>query len=149
LTCAKIFDTIGAKVLLKGEYVPIIRVENWPLDTRLYGNHSSNEHWKQRIAQALRRACVKAGVPGIDSVKSVTVVFGGQQALYFDRTLPIIVEGLFAREDRTLEVRQRLAQALGETAKRYLPVSKKRHEKWKVEALIMPFNAEVNGFWSG
>lgn len=96
----------------------------------------------QRIAEAMQAACVRAGVPGIESDAVVTVTYGGVQVISKDRTLGVIVTGLFERLDRTPEVLARLASVLAEEAAKHL------RSGWKVEVLIFPFNPQGGRFVS-
>ena len=50
------------------------------------------------------------------------------------------VSGLFEKPERTPEVRNRLAQNIGEKVKAI-------YQKAMVEVLVHPFNPVINGFW--
>ena len=113
--------------------MPLIRIENYPQTTPGYCN-------VRDLAKALQSACITTEVPGINSAGQVTVVAGGSQLLEDDRTLVVIVEGLFDRPDRTKVIRDRLANRLAKHAKINLPPD------WKVEILVKRFNPEKDSY---
>lgn len=110
--------------------MPLIRIENYPPGCDLGA-----------LATTLRKACVAANVPGIDSVELVTVVAGGRQLITDDSVLVLIVEGLFDRPDRTKDKRDGLAVLLGANAKLCIAGS------WKVEVLVKRFNTEEDSYF--
>jgi hypothetical protein len=113
--------------------MPLIRIENYPKNASGYPNVTG-------LATALRCACVTAEVPFIKAMEDVTVVAGGMQLIDADKTLVVLVEGLFDRPERTKEVRDRLANCLARHAKMNLPA------EWTVEVLVKRFNPEKDSF---
>jgi hypothetical protein len=132
--------------------MPIIKVLNWPCklatadDSRLeystlLGAIRTDNRYKERLADALRRAVVDAEITGIDSIRGVTVSFDAGHVLSpktadDDKTLVIWVFGLYDRRDRTKAVRDRLAQCLLVAAKKQV------EDGWKVEVFVTRFNPE-------
>ncbi len=125
--------------------MPLIVVHNWPgVNDPSTGAPDLNVERprKDRLAGHLRAACVSAKVPGISGKELVTVTFGGRQVIASDKTLVILVEILFHDQERTLEVRRRLAQVLGEAAMNILL------DGWTVEVAVKRFDPGTDGFWT-
>ncbi|MDO8599530.1 MAG: hypothetical protein Q7S02_05465 [bacterium] len=134
--------------------MPIIRVINWPSRVRpiaedrrinpddFFDALERDGAFTKALGEKLRRACIDAHVPGVESQDLVTVSFDSGYGVG-DPTLVIVVEGLFDRPDRTKEVRDRLAWMLGEAAKPYI------HGHWTVETLVQRFDPTVDAYWKG
>lgn len=139
--------------------MPIIQVLNWPsrlataadpnleYSTVLRAIRSDNAY-KEKLADALRRTVVDAEIPGIDSTKGVTVSFDAGHVLSpkiaeDDKTLIIWVSGLYVRKDRNKTVRDRLAHCLHITAKQHVETD------WKVEVFINRFNQTTESLACG
>lgn len=138
--------------------MPIIRVMNWPSRVReiawervtdaedfftaTRGALERDSAFTQVLGAKLRCACVAAHVPGVESQDLVTVSFDTGYVLA-DRTLVIVVEGLFDRPDRTKEVRDRLARMLGEAARSLI------RDDWTVEVLVQRFDPTADAYWKG
>lgn len=123
--------------------MPLITIWNWSrelfkptLDGTFRGHNS--------FAHLLRETCVAAKVPGIDGPELVSVCFGGNQVLPDDRTLIIIVELLNDLPERTMEVRQRLAEALQQRALEL--INKISQQEWNVEVAVKRFDPVKDGF---
>lgn len=140
--------------------MPIVRVLNWPSEVRkilcsrptgpeFFDATSTDEKWKRGFSDSLRRAVVKAKVPGIDVCHFVTVSFDSGHVLPLstdsvkmpdDRTLVIFVEGLFDLPERGKASRDRLADTLADSVHDLLLTG------WKVEVLVTRFNDAVDSF---
>ena len=78
---------------------------------------------------------------GLKGEKDMTVLFPTGMMKYGLGTEIIVeVTGLFVKPERTRGVRQRLAQAIGDTVKGLFP-------KAMVECFVFPFNP-TQGFWT-
>ncbi|MBI5071444.1 hypothetical protein HZB93_00920 [Candidatus Falkowbacteria bacterium] len=59
----------------------------------------------------------------------------------------IVVELLFDNPERTIEVRRKLAEALGKAAKGYYTMID--GSSWPVEVAVKRFSPEKDAFWNG
>ncbi len=113
--------------------MPIITVQGLPADTN------------EQALQSLYRACA-ARVALIKELKltstrQLTFFFPpDMMALDLGQEIIVTVDGLFVKPERTPEVRNRLAEALGETVKEYFPDA-------FVEVLVHSFDP-AQGFWT-
>jgi len=137
--------------------MPIITVKNWP---SVLNNHNDplqnfenfrsklyeDTSLKRAMTSALRLAVVQAQVPGIEQVDKVTISFdsGAVEPPAHegkpDKTLCIIVEGLFKQDDRDRECLKRLAESLGDAALEFLL------SDWTVEVFVKKFDPEKDVF---
>ena len=78
---------------------------------------------------------------GLQGEKEMTCLFP-PDLMHYGLGSEIIVEvtGLFEKPERTPEVRNRLAQNIGERVKALYP-------KAMVEVFVYPFNPTISGFW--
>jgi hypothetical protein len=120
----------------KGAFMPLVRIENFPL----FREEGASENWQHQFAHAIRQAAVSADVPRVVRT-GITVTFGGQQILKDDKTLMILVIGLFDTEDRPKKLRDRLARHLGKASKHFLP------DDWKIEVLVYRFNTDSDSYY--
>lgn len=113
--------------------MPIVRFVNHPeyTDTKL-----------RALAVAAQQAFIKAKVPGITQTERIHVVSNGAQLLAGDRTLVVIVEGLFDTPERTDAIRNDLASRIAKACKGNLPPD------WQVEVLVYRFNPQVDAYAS-
>lgn len=89
--------------------MPLITVSNWRQHERCRSLHD-----------AIRYAVLSITELGLSDPNQVTVVFGGEDRFGDpgdDNKLFIAVEYLFDRQERTFDVRRRLAEAVGIAAK--------------------------------
>ncbi|MFH2062688.1 MAG: hypothetical protein ABIJ46_00860 [bacterium] len=122
--------------------MPLIEFVNWSTrPSELQENLRELSDPISTLAKSLRDAAVSADVPGLTK-DTVTVTIGGRRVLSGDRTLIIKVSMLFDRPDRTKEVRDRLAQKLGEAAMKWVAPT------WRVEVMIERFDPAVNSFFT-
>ncbi|MBI4713878.1 hypothetical protein HY771_01705 [Candidatus Uhrbacteria bacterium] len=143
--------------------MPIVRVLNWPCRVNVLGKESvpfdrclkeaivADNMFRRRMGDDLRRAVVRSNISGITSADLVTVSFDSGhvfpdpthnlEPLNDDKTLVIVVEGLFERKDRTKSDRDRLAKMLMHEA-----VSQLNDPNWKVEVLVMRFNVGTDSY---
>lgn len=93
--------------------MPVIHIDNFPPSMWENGD-------VKRLAIALRQACLEARIPGIERLEQITPVAGGVR-LIDGGGLIIVVEELFRRPERTLEVRRHLAEALADATRKIRP----------------------------
>ena len=127
----------------KEERLPRVSIVNWPDQGKELNEKAEYlfEPWNPwaSLPDLLRDAVVAAEVPGVER-SGITVTYGGEQVLKDDRTIILIVEGLFDRPDRTKEVRDRLALKLAEAAKGWVATT------WRVEVLVKRFDPEKDSY---
>ncbi len=113
------------------------------------GKGASKDHthaeWRGKARKAIIDACLAANVPGITERWQATVLFGEP----YDENLPpeesngkmaiIFVEGLYDTKERTPEVRERLARAIGNALLPFLP------KGWEVEVLPKRYDPKKEG----
>ena len=119
--------------------MPMILIHNW--DRR----HDATE--VRRCAQELRKACLRFEGLGLTEETDVTVCLGST-ALDPDPKDPlvILVDLLYERPERTLELRQELAAWLGNVCRIALPWGTNDR---MVEVFIRVFNPAVEAAWVG
>lgn len=78
---------------------------------------------------------------GLRSEKDMTCLFLPDLMRYgLGEEIIVEVAGLFEKPERTPEVRNRLAQSIGEWVKALYPEA-------MVEVFVHPFNQNISGFW--
>ena len=135
--------------------MPVIRIENYQaihINRRDGNPHDTDEevyaYWRFTVRAAMARAGIEAGLAGITKRRHMTIVFGER---FVDEEVDgdvnpemavIIIEGLFARSDRTVEDRRRFAATIGLALRKYLP------RGWEVEVIPSSYDAVSEGFIS-
>lgn len=110
-----------------------------PLIT-VYGLSKWSPH---TMIKDLRDACLNVKELGLTDRKDVTIYPVASDSISTDSgPIIIIVELLFDRPERTHEIRQKLAEALGQAAKISSP-------NRSVEVAVKRFNTEKDAFWAG
>ncbi len=136
--------------------MPLVRIENYRFVLPSFGHmflpsgalpapesrFDQRREVMEQFAGMIRKAVVDAEVPGIDSEQLVTVVYGGKMVLSDNKTLMVMIEGLFDRADRTKEIRDHLAQCVGQAVKALLD------DDWRVEVLVERFNTVTDSYWT-
>ena len=113
--------------------MPIIKV--WCLPNQ-------SEELLRQLHQAIVAAAVSIPELKLKSEQDMTCLFPPDQMQYgLGSEIVIEVTGLFARRNRTPQIKKRLARKLGEVVKILYPDS-------KVECFVSTFNPRQDGFWS-
>lgn len=104
------------------------------------------EHQTEQKLRDLHVAIVKAIVGqkelGLKSESDMTCLFPPDQMQYgLGSEIIVEVSGLFAKSERTWEVKQLVAERLGNAVRTLYPES-------KVEVFVSTFNQHSDGFWS-
>lgn len=111
-------------------------------------NNDPFNHESAYLRDGLRRACLGIKELGLTKDEDVTVyIVCNPHPSYDGGPVIIIVELLFDKPERTLEVRQRLAASLGEAMKAYY--RKGSYGDREVEVAVKRFNPERDAFWKG
>lgn len=126
--------------------MPFITVWNWAS-----GDKFANDPFNvAELRSNLRKACLGISELGLTEDADVTVCLAGSPEYRGGGPIIVVVELLFDKPERTLEVRQRLASALGESVKayyrRYAGIDQRDRE---VEVAVKRFNPERDAFWKG
>jgi hypothetical protein len=102
-----------------------------------------DEEKLRQVHQAVVAACVGVKEMGFGGEKDMTVLFPPDMMLYWlGSEIVVEVTGLFKKPERTVEVRQKLAEAVGEAVATEFPTV------GQVEVFIYPFDPQTSGFWS-
>ena len=115
--------------------MPLITVWNYP------------STWeKSPFIQCLKKSAIDIKELNL-TTEDVSVAFAGEQSMdHLDKCLIIMVELLFDKPERTIEVRRQLAGSLGKAAKIYLET--RVFLGWKVEVAVKRFNPDKDAFWT-
>lgn len=118
---------------LKEKAMPVIKVWCLPAD--------QTEDDLRRLHQNIVAAVVAVPELGLRNENEMTCLFPPDLMQYgLGSEVIVEVTGLFEKPERTPEVRNRLAQSIGERVKRLYP-------KAMVEVFVYPFNQDIGGFW--
>jgi len=113
--------------------MPVIKVQCLPAD--------QTEENLRRLHEEIVDGVVSVRELGLRDQNDMTCLFPPDLMKYgLGEEIIVEVTGLYEKPERTLEVRNKLAQRIGEAVKAFYPQA-------KVEVFIHPFNPEVGGFW--
>ena len=113
--------------------MPVIKV--WCLP----GNQTEDD--LRRLHQNIVAGVVSVPELGLKDETEMTCLFPPDMMQYgLGSEVIVEVTGLFDKPERTPEVRNRLAQSIGDRVKRLYP-------KAMVEVFVYPFNQDTSGFW--
>ena len=113
--------------------MPVIKVWCLPVD--------QTEDDFRRLHQSIVAGVVAIPELGLRGQQDMTCLFPPDLMKYgLGEEIIVEVSGLFEKPERTPEVRNRLAQSIGERVKTLYP-------KAMVEVFVVPFNQNINGFW--
>jgi hypothetical protein len=113
--------------------MPVIKVWCLPADR--------TEDDLRRLHQGIVAAVLSVPEPGLRSEHEMVCLFPPDLMQYgLGEEIVVEVTGLFEKPECTLEVRNQLAQSIGERVETLYPEA-------MVEVFVYPFNQDVSGFW--
>lgn len=121
--------------------MPIITIWNWDP-----GHGDNGKRNMSFLAAKLKRACFRFSELGLTDPKDVTVCLGGSALMSsLSDPLVIIVDLLYEKPERTLEIKRKLAERLGQVCRAY----RQRFRLQTVEIFIRTFDPNTEACWIG
>ncbi len=102
----------------------------------------STEETLNKLHKSLVSSIVQIQELNLHDENDMTMLFPSDMMKYgLGSEIIVEISGLFQRTERTIDVKQRLAKAVGKTVKTFFPNA-------KVECLVYTFDPVLQGFWS-